>query len=130
MAAITRYNPIAQPAAMIRRAALAEVGRYDERYPRCQDYDLWLRLADRFKVANLASDTIKYRISETQGKRVKLRDSLRFTLQIQRPWLFRPRFFRAFNVLYWCAQHALLLLPEPFVLGLFKYVTYRKLARS
>jgi glycosyltransferase involved in cell wall biosynthesis len=122
---ITRYNPIAQPSVMIRRSALREVGQYDERYPRCQDYDLWLRMAARWKLANLDSFTLKYRISATQGKRVKLRDSLRFTIDIQRQWLFHPAFFRPFNVLYWVAEHGLLLLPEPLVLGLFKFATYR-----
>jgi glycosyltransferase involved in cell wall biosynthesis len=122
---ITRYNPIAQPTVTIRRSALQSVGRYDERYSRCQDYDLWLRMAARHKIANLDAFTLKYRISATQGKRVKLRDSLRFTLQIQRRWLFHGPFFRPENVLFWIGQHGLLFLPEGFVLELFKRVTYR-----
>jgi glycosyltransferase involved in cell wall biosynthesis len=122
---ITRYNPIAQPTVMIRRSALDAVGRYDERYPRCQDYDLWLRMADRFKVANLAEHTLKYRISATQGKITHLKDTLRYTIDIQRRWLFDPRFFRPQNVAYWAAEHALLALPDRLTLALFKRVTYR-----
>jgi len=128
IAVITRYNPIAQPSVMIRRTALEQVGRYDEHYSRCQDYDLWLRMAARFKIANLDAFTLKYRISATQGKRVKLRDSLRFTLQIQRRWLFYAPFFRPQNVLFWIAQHGLLIMPEAWVLALFKRVTYRNLS--
>jgi glycosyltransferase involved in cell wall biosynthesis len=123
--AITRYNPIAQPTVMIRRSALDAVGTYDERYPRCQDYDLWLRMAARFKLANLDEFTLKYRISAEQGKRTALRDTLRLTLQIKRKWLFRRPFFRPFNVAYYAAEHGLLLLPEPVVLELFKRFTYR-----
>jgi glycosyltransferase involved in cell wall biosynthesis len=123
---ITRYNPIANPTAMIRRSALAEVGEYDERYSRCQDYDLWLRMASRFKIANLDAFTLDYRITTTQGKVKHLRDSLRFTLEIQRRWLFHPPFRRAFNVVYFAAEHGLLLLPEPVVLALFKRLTYRQ----
>lgn len=123
---ITRYNPIAQPSVMIRRSALEQVGRYDERYSRCQDYDLWLRMAARYKIANLDAFTLKYRISNTQGKRVKLRDSLRFTLRIQRRWLFYRPFFTVYGVLFWLLQHVLLVLPEAFVLALFKRVTYRR----
>lgn len=32
-------------AALLRRKALEEVGGFDERWPSCEDYDLWLRLA-------------------------------------------------------------------------------------
>jgi len=127
---ITRYNPIAQPTVMIRRAALEQVGVYSERYPRCQDYELWLRMAARFKLANLPEFTLKYRISETQGKRVQLRESLRYTLQIQREWLFHPPFFAPYNLLYHCAEHALLLLPDALVLAAFKRLTYRQTSHS
>lgn len=122
---ITRYNPIAQPTVMIRRSALDAVGRYSERFPRCQDYDLWLRMAARFKVANLDAYTLKYRISATQGKRTQLRATLKLTIELQRQWLFHRPFFRPENVAYWAAEHALLLLPDAVVLELFKRVSYR-----
>jgi glycosyltransferase involved in cell wall biosynthesis len=122
---ITRYNPIAQPTVMIRRSALEVVGRYSTRFPRCQDYDLWLRMAARFEVANLDAYTLKYRLSATQGKRTQLRATLKLTLELQRQWLFHAPFFRAANVAYWAAEHALLLLPDAVVLELFKRVTYR-----
>jgi glycosyltransferase involved in cell wall biosynthesis len=127
---ITRYNPIAQPTVMIRRAALDAVGVYDERYPRCQDYDLWLRMAARFKLANLPAFTLKYRVSATQGKTTALRESLRYTIEIQRRWLLHPRFFRPFNVLYFGAEHLLLLLPNAVVLEAFKRLTYRRRSGS
>jgi GT2 family glycosyltransferase len=115
---------------MIRRTALDQVGVYSERFPRCQDYELWLRLAARFKLANLPEFTLEYRISETQGKRVQLRESLKYTLQIQREWLFRPGFFVPYNLLFHCAEHALLLLPEALVLAAFKRLTYQKVSGS
>jgi glycosyltransferase involved in cell wall biosynthesis len=127
---ITRYNPFAQPTVLLRRSALDVVGGYDPRYPRVQDYDLWLRIAERFEVANLDVVTLQYRISATQGKTKHLKDSLRYTLAIQRKWLLHPAFFRPFNALYWTAEHALLALPDPLVLALFKAVTYRGKARS
>lgn len=124
VAVITRYNPIAQPTATFRRAALEVVGVYDERYPRCQDYELWLRMAARFKVANLDEPTLRYRWSPTQGKRSHLRETLELTLEIQRRWMFHRPFFRPANVLYVTLEHALLLLPEPVVLALFRRLVY------
>ena len=125
VAVITRYNPISQPTVMIRRACLEHVGRYDARYPRCQDYDLWLRMAAAYKVANLEAFILRYRLSTTQGKSTQLRESLQYTVDIQRRYLFRRPFFRPYNVAYWAAEHALLLLPDQIVLDLFKRITYR-----
>jgi len=119
-----RYNPIAQPTAMLRRSALREVGQYREEYPRCEDYDLWMRIAARFKVANLDAFTLKYRLSANQQKSTHLKELLHFTLRIQRKWLFVNPFFRPLNVLFWLVQHALLPLPESIVLQLFKTLTY------
>jgi glycosyltransferase involved in cell wall biosynthesis len=121
---IARYNPIAQPTATFRRSALTQVGAYDPRFPRCQDYDLWLRMADRFKVANLPEFTLQYRLSAAQGKSRQLRESLKYTIAIQREWLFRKPFFSPYNALYFCAEHALLALPDAVILGLFKRLTY------
>jgi glycosyltransferase involved in cell wall biosynthesis len=129
-AVITRFNPIAQPAVMLRRSLLEAVGGYDEHFPRCQDYDLWLRLAARFPIANLDRPVIRYRVSASQGKRTHLRQTLALTLQLQRRWLWHPKFRRPFNAAYVGLEHALLLLPEPWVLALFKRVTYRQLEPS
>jgi len=119
---ITRFNPIAQPTATVRRSAIDAVGMYDERYPRCQDYDLWMRVARRFKVANLEAFTLRYRISATQTKSKHLRSSLKLSLQIQRENMFEPQFFRAQNLAYWIAQHGLLALPDSVVLALWRRV--------
>ena len=121
---ITRYNPIAQSAVMLRRSVLAQVGGYDPAFPRCQDYDLWLRIAAEHRIANLARPVIRYRISPAQGKRTHLRETLRLTLRLQRRWLLHPRFFRPFNVGYVALEHVLPLLPDAAILALFKRIRY------
>ncbi len=127
---LTRYNPFAQSSVMLRRSALDEVGVYDERYTRCQDYDLWLRMASRFKVENLGRALLAYRVSSTQGKTTHLRQTLRFSLEIQRRWLFDPRFASVNNTVQWALRHALFAVPEPVTLALFKAVTFRRHART
>jgi hypothetical protein len=99
---------------------------YDEEFPRCQDYELWCRMAANFKVANLDQFVLKYRVSSTQGKSTALRASLRYTVKIQRRWLFHREFFNPLNVVYWALEHLLLCLPQSLVLGLFKAITYRR----
>lgn len=127
---LTRYNPIAQPAVMVRRAAIEAAGRYDARYPQCQDYDLWLRIARRSKIANLDAYVLRYRLSTTQTKSRALKASLRSTLRIQRENMFEPRFFRPQNLAYWVAQHGLLALPDAAVLALWKRVALRANGRA
>ena len=41
-------NFVSDPATFVRRSALEEVGLLDERYRMSHDYDLWLRVAQRY----------------------------------------------------------------------------------
>jgi len=127
---ITRYNPIAQPAVMLRRSLLPSAEPYDAAYPRCQDYALWLQLAAAHPIANLDRAILRYRVSQTQGKRTELRKTLALTIELQRKWLLHPRFRNPFNIAYVAAEHALLLMPESLVLALFKRVTYSQLKQA
>ena len=60
---LDRVNPIAHPTVMMRRAALEDVGGYRRAYQRAEDYDLWLRLAERGRLANLPEALLEYRLS-------------------------------------------------------------------
>ena len=53
--------PLVHPAVMIRTAALRQIGGYDERYRTNQDHDLFLRLAEVGKLANLPEVLLLYR---------------------------------------------------------------------
>jgi glycosyltransferase involved in cell wall biosynthesis len=125
-AVITRYNPIAQPAAMLRRSMLPAVDPYSQAFPRCQDYELWLRLASVHPIGNVDAPVISYRVSPQQGKRTQLRKTLALTLAIQRRWLLHPRFRRIGNIAYVGLEHLLMAAPEAAVLALFKLVTYAR----
>jgi glycosyltransferase involved in cell wall biosynthesis len=49
------------PTVMMRRDAVVAVGGYNERWKHCEDHDLFLRLAERGKVANLPDVLLRYR---------------------------------------------------------------------
>jgi len=53
--------PIVHPAVMMRRSAVMEIGGYNEAYATNQDHDLFLRLAERGRLANLPQTLLKYR---------------------------------------------------------------------
>jgi Glycosyl transferase family 2 len=55
-----------QPTTLIRREAFAEVGGYRPAFAPAEDYDLWLRIAEHFQLANLQKIVLKYRIHPFQ----------------------------------------------------------------
>jgi glycosyltransferase involved in cell wall biosynthesis len=54
-------NSFSHPGAMFRKALVDEVGGYDPAFEGCEDADLWARLRERTKAANLAEPLIRYR---------------------------------------------------------------------
>ena len=53
--------PLIHPSVMVGRSFLEALGGYDERLPRSQDADLWLRGYRRFRYHNLQEVLIRYR---------------------------------------------------------------------
>lgn len=58
--------PLCHPSVMMRRDVVRDVGGYHRAYRHCEDYDLWLRLSEHVKMANLADRLLLYRHSQTQ----------------------------------------------------------------
>ncbi|MDY0960146.1 glycosyltransferase [Sphingomonas sp. CFBP8993] len=57
---------LCHPSVMMRRDLVRAVGGYRAAYRHCEDYDLWLRLAERTHMANLPDRLLYYRYSPTQ----------------------------------------------------------------
>ena len=53
--------PMCHPTAMIRRDDLLAVGGYDEEFAQSEDLELWLRLGERGRLANLSEVVLRYR---------------------------------------------------------------------
>jgi len=56
----------AQPTVLMRRDAFEMVGGYRPVFAQAEDYDLWLRIAEHFQLANLKQVVLKYRIHTHQ----------------------------------------------------------------
>ena len=50
---LPRFNPIPNTSAALRRDAALAVGGYDSRFRYAMEYDLWLRLAERWRIVTL-----------------------------------------------------------------------------
>lgn len=64
---LTKASPLAHPAVMFRRAAVIAAGGYRPRIEPAEDYDLWLRLAERHDLANLPQVLLHYRVHGGQA---------------------------------------------------------------
>lgn len=60
-AALARSNPVLHPTVMMRRHTAVEAGGYRAALTYAEDYDLWLRLARRGAIANLAAPLTRLR---------------------------------------------------------------------
>jgi glycosyltransferase involved in cell wall biosynthesis len=58
--------PFIQSSVLFRREAFAAVGGYRSPFAPAEDYDLWIRIAERFECANLEQVLLKYRIHPYQ----------------------------------------------------------------
>lgn len=66
---------ICQPTVFIRRSVLEEIGLLDESLSYCMDYDLWLRIAERYPLSYLPeylACTRFYSETKTLGKRIEV----------------------------------------------------------
>lgn len=90
-----RYeNALSHPAVMMRVTALREAGFYVDDYPGSRDYQLWLRLARSWKLANLEQAQLRKERTPTSitGRRLKL-SLCRLRIQLDH---FEPGSFHAY----------------------------------
>jgi len=81
---IFAYSPFIHPSVMFQKKVIINLGKYDEKYSHCQDYDLWLRLIfSGNKVANLPNALIRYRIYENSSSK-RTKEIARNDLKIRR----------------------------------------------
>ena len=80
---ITRYNPIAQSSVILRKAVICQVGNYKSQWDVIEDYDYWLRVGLSWKLKNITRPLIKYRLSKTQAKTLRLRETIEKTYKLQ-----------------------------------------------
>lgn len=97
-------NSLAHPSVLFRRSAILAIGNYKP-FPNVEDYDLWLRLAKRFKLANLNKPLVCYRIHE---KSVTQKAHAKKTITHR----LNERFYEHAYSLYGCSKPEARLLRE------------------
>ncbi len=64
--ALQQRSCLAHPTVMMRKATVLEAGGYREPLRHAEDYDLWARLADKHRLANLRACLLDYRVHPQQ----------------------------------------------------------------
>ncbi len=125
LSSLPRFNPIAQPSVMARKAVIVEAGGYQySKYPANEDYELWCRLAQRgIRFANHREPLVRYRIHPEGLKSSKLRGIIRGTLEVKRMYWEDTMDLR--GRVRMLMERVLLLLPPGSVLRLFAWTHFR-----
>lgn len=85
--ALAGHGSICHPTAMIRHEALKRINGYDTDFKTAQDLDLWLRLGEVGKLANIATPVLRFRLHESsvsESRRHEQRQSAR--MACERAW--------------------------------------------
>lgn len=72
-ATLGKHNCFTHPAVLLRRAVVEEMHCYRRAFVHAEEYDLWLRMAERCQMANLPDPVLRYRIHEGQVSSGNLR---------------------------------------------------------
>ena len=78
-----RYSPVAEPAAMIRKRALEDAGKYNTEYPAGADLDMSFRIGINFEFANLQEVVLRYRQTPTSVTFTQLNKMEKSTFKIR-----------------------------------------------
>lgn len=78
---LIQTNPFLHGSIMIRKEILDRAGWYDERYKKAQDYDLWLRLSQTCKFANLPDVLMQKRMTRNMISYKSEREQIRYALR-------------------------------------------------
>ena len=75
-------SPLVHPAAIFRRSLLNEGYWYDEKYSSSQDYDLWLRIHEKYSIDNINETLLQYRIHGSSTSLTKREQQLQNACEI------------------------------------------------
>jgi hypothetical protein len=82
-ASLERRNCLIHSTVALRRDALRALGGYRAAFLHAEDYDLWLRLAERHPLANLPQPVLRYRVHGAQVSQHALEQQVVSTLAAQ-----------------------------------------------
>lgn len=129
VAAMRRFNPIANSTVMFRRQIYERFGGWRDAALPAQDYEWYSRLAaGGARFTNLPEPLVRYRLHPASIKSSKLRGTLLTTLEVKEMYWRKQMDWPSRALM--AAERALLFFPPKLVLKLFTLVRYRLFSAS
>lgn len=110
--------PFAHSTVLMRIEVIREFNGYTDLFI-TSDYELWLKILLQYPAYNLNESLVQYRLSRNQIKS-RVRQAVLQTLKTQRKYLFRNPYFSLSGLFFHICQYGLILLPEKFVMLLYR----------
>ncbi len=110
---LIRHNPIVHSSIMVRKSSLERVGNYDESWKYGQDYELYFRLMNVGKLANIPKYLVSYRLSTNSITRKKNSEQIKLALKA-RAKAIREGQYSFFSYIYLLVPMLGLILPYRF----------------
>lgn len=113
---LIKYNPFIQSSVMVRKEVFDKIDSYDESFSQSEDYELWLRIAKYYKIANLPELLVMKRYYPESLSPSKDREQLFFVLKAKKKAILGGQYPK------WCYIYLLrayLFLKMPFFLRKF-----------
>lgn len=122
-AKVFRYNPVAQPASMVRKKCYEIVGLFNPELRVDEDLEMLFRIGEKFEFANLQQVVLKYRQSDTSLTAANLRKMELGALSLRKKYK-KSRAYRytLLDGIYNFVQRATLLMPVKMRMRLFSLV--------
>lgn len=121
-----RYSPIAQPASIVRRNVLLDIGLYNESFPPAEDLDMTFRIGRKYLLGNIEQVVLKYRDNNQSATYKSINRMERISLAIR--WNYR-NFYKAglVDYIFFIAHYfSLMFLPVGLKIRLFNMIRNSK----
>ena len=120
---IFKYNPVSQPACMMRRECFAKVGGYDPAYRLSEDLEMQFRIGEHYEFGNVQQVVLKYRQTQSSLTASNLRAMELATLSIRKKYAKSSAYhYSLFDVIYNSAQRVSMFMPTKLRMFLFKII--------
>lgn len=122
-ATIFRYNPVAQPASMMRAECFDTVGGYDPKYRVSEDLDMLFRIGEHYQFGNVQDIVLRYRQTEGSLTASNLKAMEKATLTIRAHYSRSKAYHFGFaDRLYNLAQKLSMSMPSSLRMYVFKKI--------
>ena len=93
---LIKYNPFIQSSVIVEKDVFNDIDLYDEKFKESEDYDLWLRIAQKYKVANLPEALVTKRYYEKGLSKNKDSKQLYFALKAKKNAIKRKQYPKSY----------------------------------